>query len=123
MSDHRIGQQLTFAEDPNPFTVQAISASGRWIACTRHWCTWDVETTPGDVAEYYEDSGWPDLGECVYTVLDIAEELRGVDNAVGSLGYETREDCEHAIALFESCEFRFSRRQPPIQLRIMAVSR
>lgn len=127
MTDHRIGQELTFAEDPNPFTVQAVSASGRWVAATRAWCQWDIDQAhlSGD-AEAFDSGlmgGWPALGVCVYTVIDLVNELRGPDDAVGSLGYESREDCEAAIALFECGEFAFSRRTPPIALRIVAVTR
>lgn len=123
MSDHRVGQLLTFVEDPNPFVVQAISASGRWMACTRKWSHWDVVNAPEAAARFFEDSGWPELGETVYTMVDLTEELRGVDDAVGSLGYEDQEQCEAAVACFDSGEFEFSRRQPPIPLRIVAVTR
>lgn len=119
---YRVGQQVTFAEDPNPYLVQAVSASGRWVSATRAWSQWDIDQAhlSGD-AEAFDSGlmgGWPALGACVYTVIDTVNELRGTDNAVGSLGYETREDCESALTLFEDGDFEYSRRTPPIPLRI-----
>jgi hypothetical protein len=117
-----VGRTVTFAEDPNPFTIQAVSTSGRWIACTRGWNQWDIDEAHRDgLAELFNQDllgGWPDLGDCVYTVLDLERGLRGEDNAIGSLGYETREACERAIALLESGEFEYSRRSQPIPLNM-----
>lgn len=119
-----VGQRVTFAEDPNPFEVQAVSDDGRWVACTRGWCQWDIDDAHTDgLAELFDEDllgGWPEIGDCVYTVIDTVERLRGEDNAVGSLGYGTREDCERAIAMFESGKFEFSHRSKPIQLNLAA---
>lgn len=119
-TDYQVGQQVTFAEDPNPFTVQAVSPSGRWVAATRTWCQWDIDDAydSGDAELLDQDllGGWPKIGDCVYTVIDTERGLRGPDNAVGSLGYTTREECEEAITLFESGEFEHSRRHRPIPL-------
>lgn len=121
-----VDQQVTFAEDPNPFTVQAVSGDGRWVAATRAWCQWDVDKAyeTGDAELFDQDlmGGWPKIGDPIYTVIDLALGLRGGDNAVGSLGYETREQCAEAIRLFESGQFEHSRRNPPIDLHIAEVA-
>lgn len=119
MNPLQVGQAVQFEEDPNPFTVQAVSADGRWVAATRGWCQWDIDQAHlrGD-DEYYEWNSWPEIGDCIYTVFDLRESLRGVDNAVGSLGYENSKDCEAAVAMFESGQFEFSHRAQPIPLRI-----
>jgi hypothetical protein len=125
MIDYHISQKLTFAEDPNPFTIQAVSISGRWVAATRAWCQWDIDQARlcGDVELFDQDlmGGWLEVGDCVYSVLDVVTELRGADNAIGALGYETREECERAVALFDAGEFEFSQRCRPIPLRIAAA--
>jgi len=119
-----VGERVTFAEDPNPFTVQAVSASGRWVAATREWCQWDIDRAHEEgLAELFDEDllgGWPKIGDCVYTVVDTQQGMRGVDDAIGSLGYETREDCERALAEFESGRFEFSHRSQPIELRLSA---
>lgn len=90
------GDRLTFAEERNPYTVQAVSSDGRWVAATKPF---------------------PARDTVLYTVIDFAERLRGRDNCHG-LGYETREACENAIAAFESGEARHSHRHPPINLHL-----
>lgn len=76
--------------------VQAIGASGRYMAVTRPFAA---------------------RRTFLYSVVDLVAGVRGVDNSIGnSLGYETREECERAIALFESGKFSFSGRRRPIPL-------
>lgn len=97
----RPGDKLTFAEERNPYTVQAVSTDGRWIAATKPFAAQDT---------------------VLYTVIDFHVGVRGVDNYYG-LGYETREECERAIAMFESGEATYSRRYPPIDLNIVRWER
>lgn len=56
----------------------------------------------------------------IYTVVDRAEQVRGVDNYWG-LGYETREECERACRMFETGEAEFSHRRRPIAFEITRV--
>ncbi len=52
---------------------------------------------------------------CLYSVVDLKQKIRGVDNWSG-LGYETREECEQALEMFKTKRAEFSRRNPPIEL-------
>lgn len=91
-----VGDRIKFAEERAGYTVQAVSASGRWAACTRPF---------------------PLRRTVIYTLLDTVNMLRGVDNSIGnSLGYETRQDCEEVVAQFERGEFEYSHRMGPIKM-------
>lgn len=91
-----VGQRVYFAEEARPYTVQAVSASGRYAACTKPFAA---------------------RRTVLYCVVDVVDEVRGVDNSLGnSLGYVTPEQCAEAVALFESGEFGFSERRRPIPL-------
>lgn len=92
------GVRIKFAEDKRAYTVQAVSASGRYAVCTKPFAA---------------------RRTVLYTVVDFIDNVRGVDNSLGnSLGYETRIDCEEACAQFESGEFGYSHRRRPIPLVI-----
>lgn len=97
-----VGDEISFAEDPHSYRVQAISGDGRWAVATR-------PTTDQDDVD-------PDSTE-LYTVIDTHDEVRGVDN-YGGLGYQNRDECQAAIALFESGQAEHSLRNRPIPLRI-----
>ena len=92
------GDRLRFGEERNGYTVQAVSTDGRWAVCTKPF---KARRT------------------VIYTVVDFVNDVRGVDNLVFGLGYETREDCEAMAALFEAGDAEHSaRRHPPIPLRV-----
>jgi hypothetical protein len=95
---YRVGDRLRFAEERRPYTVQAVSASGRYLVCTKPFAA---------------------RRTVLYTVVDLVDRVRGVDNSIGnSLGYETRADCERAAALFDDGDFGFSHRHRPIPLNV-----
>jgi hypothetical protein len=94
MSEYRVGDRIRFEDEKRPYTVQAISATGRYLACTKPFAA---------------------RRTVLYTVVDLLARVRGVDNSIGnSLGYETREDCERALDLIEGGLFGFSGRRRPI---------
>jgi hypothetical protein len=95
------GDKLTFSDERQSYTVQAVSSNRRWVVATRPFKARDT---------------------VLYTVVDFQEELRGVDNCHG-LGYETREDCERAAGMFESGEAEFSRRSQPILFQLAKWTR
>jgi hypothetical protein len=96
-----VGQRVRFFGERHSFTVRAVSPDGRWAACTK----------PDNLRH-----------SVLYTVVDCVARVRGVDNSTGnSLGYETREECERAVALFHAGDFEFSHRRRPIPLRIEHV--
>lgn len=97
----RVDDRVWFSEERLPYTVQAVSEDGRWAACTKPFAA---------------------RRTVLYTLVDTVSELRGVDDSIGnSLGYESREECETAIGLIASGEFEYSRRRPPIPLRISRI--
>jgi hypothetical protein len=96
-----VGDRVWFEEDKRPYTVQAVSKSGRYAACTKPFAARHT---------------------VIYTMVDLVDGVRGVDNTIGnSLGYESREDCEAAVDVFDSGEFGFSHRKKPIALRIRRI--
>lgn len=57
-----------------------------------------------------------------YTVIDLAEGIRGTDDCVGSLGYESDEEIEHALGRMESGDFEISvRNNVTLDIRRVAV--
>jgi hypothetical protein len=94
-----VGTRVWFAGEKRPFDVQAVSASGRFVVCTRPFAA---------------------RRTVLYCMLDTVQRLRGVDNSMGnSLGYETREDCESAVEQFERGKYTFSARRAPLPLDII----
>ncbi len=91
------GDRITFAEERNSYTVQAVSEDGRWAAATKPFALQDT---------------------VLYSVVDFERQVRGVDNCHG-LGYETRDECEYAVAAFDLGEAEHSHRYPPIPLNIV----
>jgi hypothetical protein len=101
MSDPHEGDRVWFAGEKLPYNVQAVSETGRYVACTK----------PFAARHTY-----------LYTVVDHEERIRGADNSLGRcLGYETPEECRDALAQFESGAFEFSRRVGPIPLDLVRV--
>lgn len=100
---YKVGDRIRFAEERLSYTVQAVSASGRYLACTKPF--------------------YAMAPTCVlYTVVDLVARLRGVDNTIGnSAGYETREQCIAAVRNFECGKLMYSHRSRPIPLNIIAT--
>lgn len=90
-----VGDRLRFAEEKRSYTVRAVS--DRWVICTKPFAA---------------------RQSVIYTVLDLHHQVRGVDNHVLSLGYETDDDCIHALAQFLGGTAALSSRYKPIPLRI-----
>ena len=95
-----VGDRVWFAEERNPYVVRAVSADGRWVACTKPFAA---------------------RSTVLYTVIDFDNEVRGVDDRVLGPGYESDEACRDSISLFENWTARHSRRHPPIPLAIRKV--
>lgn len=103
VTKYRVGDRIRFVEERLSYTVQAVSPSGRYLACTKPCRIFGPTAV-------------------MYTMVDLVAGVRGVDNTIGnSLGYETRADCLRAVLLFESGEFEFSRRSRPIPLNIRRI--
>jgi hypothetical protein len=74
-----VGDRVTFFGDLQPFKVQA--AGTRFVVLTRPYNPKRTTT---------------------YTIMDLEEWVRGTENLVFSMGFETREQCEEALARLES---------------------
>jgi len=94
------GDQVWFEEEKRPYTVRAVSADKRWVVCTKPFTARHA---------------------VLYTVVDFVDQVRGVDNLVFSIGYETDEQCRESLKMFESGGAAHSRRHPPIPLKIRKV--
>lgn len=75
-----VGDKVKFTEDKRPFTVRAVS--NRYVILTKPF---NLEHT------------------VLYTVIDWESGVRGPDNYY-SLGYETQEEIDHAMALFNGAD-------------------
>lgn len=93
-----VGDKVAFLGEKQRYTVRAVSTDNRWAVCNK----------PFNARRTF-----------IYSVVDLVEQLRGVDNYSG-LGYETVAACERACAMFETGEAEFSHRRPPIPLHIEA---
>lgn len=69
-----VGHRVWFAEERMPYTVQA--RDGRFIVCTKPFAARKT---------------------VIYTVLDLQRGVRGPDNLVFGMGYETREECQERL--------------------------
>jgi hypothetical protein len=92
-----VGDKLKFAEEKQRYTVRSVSKDGRWAICTKPFNACNT---------------------VLYTILDLAEGERGVDNMVFSLGYEDQESIDENMRRLEAGEMELSLRHRPIDLRI-----
>ena len=107
-----VGATLTFAGDPNPWTVQAVTE--HFAAATRLVSDHDQQQ-----AEYHRDPDdrfWEkpyEDGDVLYTVLDWRNGVRGPCNLVGQAygaGAYTPAECAQMLAEFEAGELAVSHR-------------
>jgi len=126
-----VGVDVIFDGDPHPWTVRAVSRSGRFVCCTRPDDTdHDFgeqlrDIWQGPASERAQDAAqqWsataedvrtaldqlytrlglpPEPPELIYTVLDLETGRRGPDNFHGITDYRTDEDCREALECFEA---------------------
>jgi len=83
----KVGDKIKFAGDKQRYTVQARDE--RFLICTRPF---NLKATT------------------LYTVVDLKEDVRGAENVVFGLGYETRQQCKEALDRFASGESEVSHR-------------
>ncbi len=82
------GQRLRFRGEARPYRVRVVTAGGRFAICTK----------PLNILKTVQ-----------YSVVDLAEGVRGADNFYG-LGYETDEQCTAAAERFASGDAEVSLR-------------
>jgi hypothetical protein len=97
------GDRVWFAEEARPYTAQAVSGGGRYVALTKPFAA---------------------RRTVLYTVVDTVRGLRGVDDSLGnSLGYETPQECQDAVDRFASGRSEYSQRCRPIPALVVRYQR
>lgn len=89
------GSRIRFAEERGAYTVQACD--DRFLVCTKPF---NPKRT------------------VLYTIVDFENEIRGTENLIFGMGFETKTKCEEALARLQSGESEVSHRNR-IPLRIM----
>jgi len=87
MNNYIVGSKITFEGEQGTYTVQARDS--RFIVCTKPY-------KKGDTV--------------YYTIVDLIENIRGADSRVFTKGYETTEQCEHALKELQEGKLRVSHR-------------
>ncbi len=95
----RVGSQIKFAEDEQPYTIRA--ASRRYGICTRPFVEQDREDFE------YDGSDEPP----VYTIIDWDEMVRGRHNLIfNPFDFESERGCVECLAALEAGECELSQR-------------
>lgn len=113
MINYKVNSTIKFQEDNLPYTIQAVSE--RYLICTRPF----DKTEDDDILDYKVEmsayctkkEAYEDLkNSCMYTIVDLEEEIRGSDNYNSWSDYSTREECEEVLKAFETNEIEISYR-------------
>ena len=67
-------KKIKFLEEKRPYTIQ--SQNDRYLICTKPF---NLKKT------------------VLYTIVDLAEEIRGTENLIFGMGFETKEECDDAL--------------------------
>jgi hypothetical protein len=81
------GSKIYFASDKKPYTVKALS--NRYAVCTKPF-------NPKKTV--------------LYTIIDFSQQIRGRENLIFCMGFETETDCKEALLRLESGESEVSHR-------------
>lgn len=87
MSEFKIGDKIQFDGERNAYTVRACDS--RFLICTKPF---NLQKT------------------VLYTIVDLQERIRGTENLVFGMGFETDEDCQEALQRIQSGETEISHR-------------
>lgn len=83
----RVGTKIKFPEEKQRYTVQACD--GRYAVCTKPFnCRKTV----------------------LYTIIDVQEKIRGTENLIFCVGFETKEQCQEALQRLAKGESEISYR-------------
>jgi hypothetical protein len=77
-----VGDRVSFEGERMPYTIQARDE--RFIICTKPFAPRKT---------------------VIYCIVDLVEQVRGPDNLIFGMGYETRQDCEDRLRDLNSPEF------------------
>lgn len=93
-----VGDKVSFYDDPQPYTVQA--RNDRFAVCTKPF---NLQRT------------------VIYTVVDLADQVRGTEDLIFCEGAESREQCEEMLARLAAGKTAVSHRNR-VALRIHSVA-
>lgn len=85
-----VDDKILFAGEKVRWTVRAVSADGRWAICTKPF---NLQHT------------------VFYTIIDFDDGVRGPDNMIFSIGYETPEQIAQNMARLEAGDMEVSHRR------------
>ena len=83
----RTGERIRFAEEKQSYTIRAKDE--RFLVCTKPF-------NPRKTV--------------LYTIVDLVNNIRGTENLIFCMGFETDEDCQEALRRLSSGESEVSRR-------------
>lgn len=83
----KVGQKIWFSDLKRPYTVRACNS--RFAVCTQPF---NLQKT------------------VMYTIIDIDKRIRGTENLVFCMGFETDEQCENALERLTCGDSEVSRR-------------
>lgn len=82
-----VDDKILFAEEKRAYTVQACDE--RFVICTKPF---NAKKT------------------VIYSIIDFERNVRGTENLIFGMGFETREECEEALTRLKSGETEVSYR-------------
>lgn len=91
------GQKIWFSSEKRPYRVQACN--DRFAICTK----------PFNL-----------LKTVIYTIIDLKEGIRGTENLIFCMGFETKKQCEEALERLKSGESEVSWRNR-VDLNIISI--
>lgn len=87
MKKFKVGDKVRFEGERNAYTIRACDS--RYLICTKPF-------NPRKTV--------------LYTIVDLQEKVRGTENLIFGLGFETDEDCQEALLRLQSGETEISYR-------------
>lgn len=87
MSGYKVGDKIKFEREKQRYTIWACD--NRYLICKK----------PFNARRTY-----------LYTIVDLQEQVRGADNIVGGLAYDTKEECEESLKWLQEGKIEISHR-------------
>ncbi len=83
----KVGQKIRFSSEKKPYVVRACDE--RYVICTKPF-------NPKKTV--------------LYTIIDLKEQIRGTENLIFCMGFESDEDCKEALERLQTGESEVSHR-------------
>lgn len=97
MNVFKVGNKVHFEGERNAYTIRACDS--RYLICTKPF-------NPRKTV--------------LYTIVDLLEKVRGTENLVFCMGFETDEDCQEALQRLQSGETEISYRNR-VELKFKSI--